>query len=111
MPLLSWTPDDDGLPIQRRRGRINHRHGSSVARLWAGSASNTIRRCRMFLTRTISASFDSHVFFVVFCFARICGWQSKEGAAAGAAAALNVEEALFEGEDEDLDDLDIEEGA
>lgn len=40
-----------------------------------------------------------------------CGWQSKSGAAAGAAgAALNVEEALFEGEDEDLDDLDIDEG-
>lgn len=37
--------------------------------------------------------------------------ESKSGAAAGAAgAALNVEEALFEGEDEDLDDLDIDEG-
>lgn len=50
------------------------------------------------------------IFFCVFCPAHICGWQSKKGAATGAAAALNVEEALFEGEDEDLDDLDIEEG-
>ena len=44
-----------------------------------------------------------------------CGWQSKEGAATGAAGAaaasgVNVEEALFEGEDEDLDDLDDDEG-
>lgn len=42
--------------------------------------------------------------------------QEKEGAAGaaaagGAAARVKVEEALFEGDDEDLDDLDDDEGA
>lgn len=39
--------------------------------------------------------------------------QEKQSASGGAAAAAGVEvkEALFEGDDEDLDDLDDEEGA
>lgn len=39
--------------------------------------------------------------------------QEKQGAAGGAAAAAGVEvkEALFEGDDEDLDDLEDDEGA
>ena len=62
----------------------------------------------------IACFFCSRVFFCVWPPSR-CGWQLKEGAAAGAtgaaaAAAVNVEEALFEGEDEDLDDLDDDEG-
>lgn len=74
-------------------------------------ATQITRRCRVFLTRMHDHCI---LFFVVFfvCLSRShCGRQSKSGAAAGAAGAvLNVEEALFEGEDEDLDDLDIDEG-
>ena len=37
------------------------------------------------------------------------GSQVKEGAAAAAGAGVDVQEALFEGEDDDLDDLDEDE--
>lgn len=72
----------------------------------------------LFSTRVAFALFvvvHTRFFMCVFFPRSRCGWQSKEGAAAGAAGAaaasgVNVEEALFEGEDEDLDDLDDDEG-